>query len=84
MIVLELVRGGTATVLELRGEDVVVLSTLSSPPGSPLEATLSGEKFRIKVRGCRKVDADDAGRTFRIDGRFVSLTRVQREMLERG
>ena len=55
MIVLELVRGGTAAVLELRGEDVVVLSTLSSPPGSPLEATLGGAEtmypeFAIRLK----------------------------------
>lgn len=81
MKILELVRGGTLQVLEFNGEHVVVLSTLSSPPGSPLEAMLDGGTLRIKVRSCQKVAADDAGRTFRIEGRLVSLTRAQRESL---
>ena len=78
---LELVRGGTAAVLEVNGEHVVVLSSLSSPPGSPLEAKLDAGTLRIKVRSCQKVEPDDAGRTFRIEGRFVSLTRAQRDTL---
>jgi hypothetical protein len=61
----------------------VVLSSVSSPPGSPLEALLDGGTLRIKVRSCQKVPADDAGRSYRIEGRFVSLTRTQRESLER-
>jgi hypothetical protein len=82
--VLELVRGGTLCVLELNGEHVVVLSSRSSPPGSPLEALLDDTTLRIKVRGCRQVEADEAGRTFRIEGRLVSLTREQRDALSRG
>ena len=81
MKVLELVRGGTAAVLEVNGEHVVVLSSLSSPPGSPLEAKLDPGTLRIKVRSCHRVEPDDAGRTFRIEGRLVSLTRAQRETL---
>ena len=83
MIILDLARGGTAVVLEVTGEHVAVLSSLPSPPGSPLEATLDGQALRIKVRSCRRVDADEAGRAFRIEGRFVSLTREQREALRR-
>jgi len=82
--VLELVRGGTLVVLELHGEHVVVSSSRSSPPGSPLEAKLDASTLRIKVRGCRQVEPDDAGRTFRIEGRLVSLTREQREALSSG
>jgi hypothetical protein len=81
--VLELTRGGTLSIVEVNGEHVVVLSSLSSPPGSPLEAVLDGGTLRIKVRSCQRVEADDAGRAFRIEGRFVSLTRAQRESLER-
>jgi hypothetical protein len=83
MTVLELLRGGTAVIVEVTGEHVAVLSSLPSPPGSPLEATLGGQALRIKVRSCRRVDADEAGRAFRIEGRFVSLTREQREALRR-
>lgn len=83
MKILELVRGGTLDVLEVNGEHVVVLSSLASPPGSPLEAVLDGGTLRIKVRSCQHVEADDAGRSYRIEGRLVSLTRAQRESLER-
>ena len=81
MKVLELVRGGTLSVLEVNGEHIVVLSSLSSPPGSPFEAKLEGTTLRIKVRGCRQVEPDEAGRSYRIEGRLVSLTRAQRDAL---
>jgi len=81
--VLELALGGTAAVLEVNGEHVVVRSSRSSPPGSPLEALLDGATLRIKVRSCRQVEADDAGRAYRIEGRLVSLTRAQRDALSR-
>jgi hypothetical protein len=84
MIVLELVRGGTLAIVEVNGEHVVVLSSRSSPPGSPLEAKLATSTLRIKVRSCQKVDSDEAGRTFRIEGRLVSLTREQRDALACG
>jgi hypothetical protein len=84
MKVLELVRGGSISILEVTGEQVVVLSSRASPPGSPLEAALDGGSLRIKVRSCQKVEPDDGGRTYRIEGRLVSLTRAQREALERG
>ena len=84
MKILDLARGGTLAILEMNGDHVAVLSSVSSPPGSPLEAVLDGSTLRIKVRSCQRVAADDAGRSYRIDGRFVSLTRVQRENLERG
>jgi hypothetical protein len=44
---------------------------------------LDGGTLRIKVRSCQRVTPDDAGRSYRIEGRFVSLTRTQRENLER-
>ncbi len=83
MKVLELARGGSAAVLEVNGEHVVVLSSLASPPGSPLEAKLDEGTLRIKVRSCQKVEPDDGGRTYRIEGRLVSLTRAQRDALAR-
>ena len=68
MKILELMRGGTLLVLEVNGEHVVVQSSLSSPPGSPLEASLDGSTLRIKMRSCQRTDPDAAGRTFRIEG----------------
>jgi len=77
---LGLVRGGSAVVTATDGEQVTLLSSLSSPPGSTLELTLEGKGLLVKVRGCRKQNAPDAaGRDFRIEGRWVSLSRNDRE-----
>jgi hypothetical protein len=79
MVTLDLVKGGSAVVLETDGDRVTLLSSLSSPPGSTLELSLEGESFRVKVRGCKKTEpVDDAGRSFRIEGRWVSLSRGAR------
>lgn len=78
MVTLELVKGGSAVVLETDGDRVVVLSSLPSPPGSTLELMLEGERYLVKVRGCKKVEADAAGRSFSIDGRWVNLSRAAR------
>lgn len=78
MVTLDLVKGGSAVVLETDGDRVTLLSSLSSPPGSTLELALEGESFRVKVRGCKKVEADAAARSFRIEGRWVSLSRSGR------
>ena len=75
MLTLDLVKGGSAVVLETDGDRVTLLSSLSSPPGSTLELSLEGEGFKVKVRGCKKVEADAAERSFRIEGRWVSLSR---------
>jgi hypothetical protein len=77
---LALARGGSALVTDTDGDRVTLLSTASSPPGSTLELSLAGEAYKVKVRGCRRVsEPDAAGRCFRIEGRWVSLTRAQRE-----
>jgi len=81
MIELALERGGQALVLETDGERVSVLAPEASPPGSTLAATLDGAALSIKVRGCRRTEPDASGRAFRIDGRFVSLSRALREKL---
>jgi hypothetical protein len=82
---LELKRGGDAFILEHDGDFVVLASTAPSPPGSTLEATYAGGArsvpLRVKVRGCRRDELPDGREGFRIDGRFVSLTRGDREVL---
>jgi hypothetical protein len=75
---LALPSGGTALVLETDGEVVTLLSPIARPPGSPLVATFEGASVTIKVRGSKRVDADADGRCFRIEGRFVSLSRALR------
>ncbi len=85
MLVLDLARGGSAAVIETDGDRTTLLSTLSSPPGSTLELSLQGTSYRVKVRGCRKQnDPDETGRVFRIEGRWVNLSRSQRERLLAG
>jgi hypothetical protein len=82
---LQLKRGGDAFIVEHDGEFVVLASSASSPPGSTVEATHVGGArsvtVRVKVRGCRRADLPDGREGFRIDGRFVSLTRGDRELL---
>jgi hypothetical protein len=75
MIELELARGGTALVLETDGERVTLLAVAAAPPGSTLHARFGDSSVAIKVRGSRRVEADAAGRTFRVEGRFQSLPR---------
>jgi hypothetical protein len=70
---------GRARLLETDGLHVAVQSTLPFAAGSTLVGTdpETQAEYRIKVRGGRRV----AGAAFRIEGRFVSLTRDQREAL---
>ena len=89
---LELLLGGALRVAQIDGDRVVVESARAFPPGSTLEFRLAaGAKderdgaaadaviFKIKVRGCRRAQNSDA---FRIEGRFVSLSRTARELLQ--
>jgi hypothetical protein len=82
---LQLKRGGDAFILEHDGDFVVLASSAPSPPGSTVEATQTGGArsvtVRVKVRGCRRDKLPDGRDGFRIDGRFVSLTRGDREVL---
>jgi hypothetical protein len=84
-IPLQLKRGGDAFIVEHQGDFVVLASTAPSPPGSTLEAEHEGGPrsvpVRVKVRGCRRDNLPDGREGFRIDGRFVSMTRADREML---
>jgi hypothetical protein len=70
---------GQARLVESDGHHAVVESTLPFAAGATLIASDAGtnEEYRIKVRGGRRIDAT----WFRIEGRFVSLTKPQRERL---
>ncbi len=82
---LQLKRGGDAFIVEQQDDFVVLASSSSSPPGSTVEAIYAGAArsvtIRVKVRGCRRADLPDGRSGFRIDGRLVSLTRGDREVL---
>lgn len=75
---LDLERGGTALVVSIEGEHVTLLAPAAFPPGSTLVARYGGHDVSVKVRGSRKVEPDAAGRCFRVEGRFVSLSRALR------
>lgn len=82
---LQLKQGGDAFIVEHSGDFVTLLSAAPSPPGSTLEASRSGGaqgvSVRVKVRGCRRDSLPDGRNGFRVEGRFVSLTRGDREAL---
>ncbi len=84
-LLLELKRGGKAYLLEHSEELVTLASSAASPPGSTLEASYSGGvrsvSLRVKVRSCRREPLPDGADGFRIDGRLVSLSRGDREVL---
>jgi len=84
MMALELAKGGTALVLEFSGDRVTLLSPFVAPPGSSVEGMFAGQRVTVKVRGSHRVEPDAEGRSFRVEGRFVSLTRELRAALERG
>lgn len=82
---LRLKRGGEAFIVQHAGDFVTLLSTAPSPPGSTLEATHTrgahSVEVRVKVRGCRRESLPDGRAGFLVEGRFVSLSRSDRETL---
>ena len=70
---------GEARLLETDGHRAVVQSTLPFAAGATLLAIdpASQTKYQIKVRGGRRLD----DRWFRIEGRFVTMTKAEREHL---
>ena len=69
---------GEARVVESDGQRAVLESSQPFAAGATLVGLAeSGVEYRVKVRGGRRIDE----RWFRIEGRFVSLTKRQREEL---
>jgi len=84
MLELSLDGGGTAHVDQSDGEHVVLLASRPSPPGSTLTGRAGDDAgYLVKVRGCRRVDDTEPAR-FRIDGRWVNLSRAQRARVLQG
>ena len=88
--------GGDAFIVEhsASSDFVTLASSAPSPPGSTVEAVFNpagltqpsagaqlSVTVRVKVRGCRRDALPDGREGFRIEGRFVSLTRGDREAL---
>jgi len=78
--VLEVAGGGSATLLSVEGENGTIELDRASPPGSTVELVVAGSPLRLKVRQCRRVELDGKSR-FRVEGRWVNLSRAQRERL---
>jgi hypothetical protein len=73
--------GGEARLVSLSGDAVALVSTVASPPGSRPVGALVGEpvaSVRVKVHGCKALGDG----TFRIEGRFLDVTREMRGRLE--
>jgi hypothetical protein len=70
---------GQARLVESDGQRAVVEASLPFAAGATLVASddVTQLEYRIKVRGGRRLDNG----WFRIEGRFVSLTKADREAL---
>jgi hypothetical protein len=77
---LDLDGGGSARILVIEGDRVSLSTSRAAPPGATLQARHpdDSQSILIKVRSCRR-EAD--GEWYRIDGRFVNLSRSRRERL---
>ena len=77
---LELEDGTRASILETDGDRVVLSAQKPAPPGATLRLKFVDESgsYQVKVRGSRRVEEEGIA-SFRIEGRWVNLTRVQRE-----
>ena len=69
---------GQGQIVEVDGDLVVFASSVASPPGSTLECSAREIRVMIKVRSCKRAAP---GEGFRIEGRFVNLSRAERERL---
>ena len=76
---LSLASGGSAAIIEVQGDHVVLRSSVASPPGSTLSLKHGEIPVLVKVRGCKRLDESEL--PFRIEGRLVSFTRAAREIV---
>jgi hypothetical protein len=74
-----LVRGGTGSLASADANHVVLDVSAPSPPGSTLELYVANATLGVKVRSCRRLPNEPA--RYRVEGRWVSLSRAQREAL---
>lgn len=89
-LALSLDGGGSAEIRESDGQSVVLYASTAWPPGSLLSGSAkeSNRPYRVKVRTCRRTPAETAPAStgaadlpFRVEGRFVDITREQRDLL---
>lgn len=73
-------KGGSASLLSIAQDTVTLRSTIPSPPGARLDATLAAEPsvtLKIKIHGS-KLQPDGS---FTLKGRVLEATRALRERL---
>lgn len=70
-------KGGTADIVELKDDAIVLRSTTPAPPGARLEATFGDRPVKIKSHGTHK----EADGTFTLKGRLVDANRELRDAL---
>ncbi|MDB4996949.1 MAG: hypothetical protein JWM74_4381 [Myxococcaceae bacterium] len=74
------VKGGTARVVKLTADAIVLVSTTPSPPGSRIEGALEDEPatlLRVKIHGSRK----QPDGSFILEGRPIDLAKELRERI---
>ncbi|HLK35444.1 MAG TPA: hypothetical protein VKU41_01745 [Polyangiaceae bacterium] len=83
--------GGEGRLLSLDGDAVAIRSTVSSPPGSRIEGTVSAGQgssqgarqakltLRVKVHSSKRAPEGD----FVLEGRALDLSRRARDVLDR-
>lgn len=76
-VALDLGRGDEARVVAVDGERITVHSDRAAAPGSRVEGKALGRTYRFKCHRCVR-DGDG----FMVEGRFIDLTRGQRQALE--
>lgn len=82
---LDLASGGNAWLSKIEGENGTIETERAWPPGSTVELVVAGAALRLKVRQCRRLEAEgepEGKARFRVEGRWVNLSRAQRESLE--
>ncbi len=70
-------KGGTADIIELKDDAIVLRSTTPAPPGARLEATFGDRPVKIKSHGTHK----EIDGTFTLKGRLVDANRDLRDAL---
>lgn len=80
MVAITLSKGGCARLTELDGERGALQSDTAAAPGSRLVGTVEGGRtVCLKVHRCVRVEE-----SYRIEGRFIDLTRQMRQHLQAG
>ena len=70
-------KGGTADILSLEDDAIVLKSTTSAPPGARLEAKFGERTVKVKSHGSHK---EDDG-SFTLKGRLLDANRELRDAL---